>query len=237
MGSEAFRVGIAGQIQPVSSPALSVMVGAQQALDHALVGIGPLILQVGVDFGGRGRHPHQVQVGPTQQLQRRGRRREAQSTGLQPGKQKGVHRRSHEPARPDSRHRGADRGLEGPEAAVPLGDGWASVGCISRGNRRVGRGAGGNPAAQQLQLGGGGRPYRIGQLQLHRGHLPGLDLLDDRAPVGIPRNNGRTGTAPSQPGDPRAQVQSGLLAPLAVTGHAAHLEDGQHVLLADSGKA
>ena len=98
MGSEAFRVGIAGQVQPVTPPALSVVAGVQQPLDHVLVGIGTLILQVGFDFGGGGRHSHQVQVGPPQQLQPRGRRRVAQPPGLQPGQQEGIHRCSYQVA-------------------------------------------------------------------------------------------------------------------------------------------
>ena len=235
--SEAFRVGIAGQIKPVPPPPLAVMTGAQQALDHALIGIRPPVLQVGYDFGGGGGHPHQVQIGPPQQLQGGGRMREAQPPGLQPGQQEGIHRRPDQFLSPDFRNRGAHGRLEGPELAVLLGYGRTAIGFLGRGNRRVERGARGNPAAQQLQLDGRGRPHRIGQLQRHRRHLPRLDFLDDWALVRISRKDGRAGTASLQPGGPRPQVQPRLLQPLAVAGHAPHLEDGQHVLFADGGKA
>ncbi len=55
--------GITHQIQPVSSPFLSITIGSQQVIDHFLVSTGRRICFKGLHIGHRGRQARQIVVG------------------------------------------------------------------------------------------------------------------------------------------------------------------------------
>ena len=49
-----FVVGVARQIEPVATPALAVMLGSKQAINHFGEGVGRSVSNEGIDFSGRG---------------------------------------------------------------------------------------------------------------------------------------------------------------------------------------
>ena len=75
----AAGIGVAGDIQPVPAPLFAVMGRRQQVIDHLFPGVRRLVLDEGLDFGGRGRQPDQVEVGAADQG-RRGPLRPASSS-------------------------------------------------------------------------------------------------------------------------------------------------------------
>ena len=62
------RVPVAGEVEPMPSPALSVVRRSQQVVDHLLPGIGGLISQEGFDLSWRGRQSDQVKVGAADEI-------------------------------------------------------------------------------------------------------------------------------------------------------------------------
>ena len=58
----AVGVGIASQVEPVAAPAFAIVGRGQQAIDQTLVGIRGLVINKGVDLGGRGRQAQQVEA-------------------------------------------------------------------------------------------------------------------------------------------------------------------------------
>ena len=92
---EPVRVGIAGDVEPVSAPALAVARRRQEPLDHPFVGVGPLVGEERVDLGRGRRQAGQVERDPSQQLPPAGGGDRGQPLRLEPGQDEPVDRAAH----------------------------------------------------------------------------------------------------------------------------------------------
>ena len=64
---EAVGVGIAGNVEPVTSPALAVLGRTEQAVDQPLPCARLLIIYIGCRFGGRGKEAGKIEIGAAKQ--------------------------------------------------------------------------------------------------------------------------------------------------------------------------
>ena len=113
---EAVRVGVAGLVEPEPPPPLAVMGRGQQAIDQALVGVGPGVGQEGVDLLGAGRQAGQVERNAPQQ-----RRAIGLGGGLEPSPARAAARMNRSiglRTQPDERDLGDGRPTRGHERPV-----------------------------------------------------------------------------------------------------------------------
>ena len=110
----AFRVGVAGDVQPVAAPSLSVVGRGEKPVDDLGEGLGRLVGEVRGDLFGRGREADEVVRRAAEEGELVRRRREGQAPLLELREEEGVDRALDEPAR---LHRGEGHvlhRLEGP---------------------------------------------------------------------------------------------------------------------------
>ena len=180
-------VGVAGQVEPVASPALAVVGGTQKIVDEALVGVRARIFQKRLHLPGLGQQSDQVQIGPADQGRLLGFRGGLQALPVKTGEDETVDGIAHPGGIGNRRLRGTPDRLEGP---VP--------GRVARVllpvRSRVGPGESHPDPADQR------RDLMIGQ-RLLRGHfqLPlAADRMNEAALLGQTRGDGFTPIAPSE---------------------------------------
>ena len=191
-------VGIAGQIQPVAPPALSVVRRGQQAVDHLGEGQRRAVPDEGLHLLRRGGQADQVQAGPPYEYPPPCRFHRTHSLGLQPGQDESID------GRPGpltvcgcGRRRLAD-GLEAPEGPL-FGSDAVGVAVFTLRLRRLvlrfrPEGARADPGLQVADLVGiQGIPGR----HLETG-VGAPDRLDQQAGLRVPRKDGGTRLAPLQ---------------------------------------
>ena len=113
----AVGIGIADDIEPALRPALAVVLGLEQAIDHLRIGIGRMVGEEQVDFSGSGRQTDEVQRDSAQQAlfaRQGGRFQILRVEGVQ---QKRIDRCS-DPGVFDRRNRMADGLLKRPPVAA-----------------------------------------------------------------------------------------------------------------------
>ena len=180
-GVEPGDVAVAGRIQPMAAPTLTVVLRLQQRVDEPLVCIGPLVVEVGPDLLRRRRDSDQVQPGAAQQRELGGLGRETEPFGFEPCQQEGVNRRADPLSILHLRDGCGLRLPEGPELAVLVGH-----------RRRFGLVEGGalcvrpqepevrsvDPAGERPDLAVAERPAHARGRHLARGQLSDQDALD-----------------------------------------------------------
>ena len=136
----AVGVGIAGQVEPLHRHALAVLRQRQQAVHLLLVGVGGLVGEEGVHFGGRGRQAGEVEAEAAQQGGAVGLGRGLQSLAFQARQHEAVDRIARPLLIADGGQRGALRRHERP-VALPLRallDPFADGGDLRVGERGAG---------------------------------------------------------------------------------------------------
>ena len=136
----AVCVGIAGQIEPLHRHALAELRQRQQAVHLLLVGVGGLVGQEGVHFGGGGRQAGEVEAQAAQQGGAVGLGRGLESLAFEAREHEAVDRVARPLVVADGRHRGPLRRHERP-VTLPLGallDPFAHGGDLRFGERGAG---------------------------------------------------------------------------------------------------
>ena len=91
----AFRIGIAGRLQPVTRPVFAVARRGEKPFDEAVVRVGPRIVHDVVNVFRVGRHAGDVEVRTADESPAIGVTRKGQTARLEPLEQEGIDRRSH----------------------------------------------------------------------------------------------------------------------------------------------
>jgi len=118
----AVGVGVAGDVEPVAPPALTVGRRGQQPVHQALIARVGRVLDECLDLLRRRRQPGQVEGDAADQGLRSGLRGEPEALPPEPIQQEGVDRRPDLPAGPDRGRLRMPHRLEGPERAFLFGD-------------------------------------------------------------------------------------------------------------------
>ncbi len=63
----SFRIGIAGEVEPVAAPALTIAGRGEEAINHLVVGVGLRVGEEGLGLSGRRRQASQIKVSTTDQ--------------------------------------------------------------------------------------------------------------------------------------------------------------------------
>ena len=113
----AVGVGIAREIEPLHRHALAVLRQGQQAVHLLLVGVGGLVGEEGVDFGGGGRQAGEVEADAAQQGGAVGLGRGLESLAFQARQHQAVDRIARPLLIADGGHRGALRAARRPSGA------------------------------------------------------------------------------------------------------------------------
>ena len=181
-------VGIAGHVQPKSTPPFSIAGRIQQTVDEPLVGPRFPVLQESPDIGRFRREAGKIEGGSPDQGQPIGFRRQRQSPGFQFVQYEGVdgigtlfpmlHRRRRDlPGR-----------LESPEPAVPVAHQRVRLGAGDIGLDVLFRSALQNPLPELLQIGIRNGGYPDLEEPLLGRHLSGTDHLHHQALIRLSRN-------------------------------------------------
>ena len=211
VGLVAERVGVARDVEPVGGQALRVSGGRQQTIDHALVGVGPLVAQEGVELGQRRRQPRQVEGHAPQQRRAVRLRPRGQPGLLEPGQHEaieGVARARPRRRRPAGRVSRASRTTNGPHRARlprPSASGVGPRSARARASTRPGASARARP---RWRCGTPARCARRPPVRRRRSHrdLPSPKRVGRAA--GRPRAIRRPGRGTGSNG-PRAAAGSG----------------------------
>ena len=123
----AFRIGIAGQVEPVPSPAFTVVPAGQEAIDHPGVGTGLLVSQEGLDVFPRWGQSSQIESHASNQCLAIGFPGVPQGLLVEPLQEKRIDRVDDPVGRlvgHHLRHHWLARRLERPEVTVLVTDQW-----------------------------------------------------------------------------------------------------------------
>ena len=201
-----FAVGVAGDVQPVSAPSLSVLRVGQQPVDQPFPGVGRGVGNERGEFFGRGGPAEQIQVRASGQRAAVGVGRESQASVAHGLFQQGIDRGADSLRGVVGRHNRAFQRYETPPRSL-FGSDSQAVGQSVR-LRPGGRGPGRDPLAARLDLGGRHLFLPWGQFA---GGLPGPQAA-------LLRGSGhdrRTALSSGNHQPPQPQIQ---LAPLLLFG-------------------
>ena len=216
----AMSIGIPCLVEPMAPPALPVMGGGEQPIDQLAIELLLLGDRPGLESRDKSRHllrarqqPGQIEREPSDQGRRVRLRRRCDPLRLQAGQDERVDLVPH-PARLTNRRRGGPgERLKGPVALItcPLGD----------------------PAAEQLGLGGGDRGALRGRGRHHLRRLVGGDPSQQFTLLRSARRNDPVATTILCRPLERVEAQSGLAILLVrpVAGEAPIREDGSDVTI------
>ncbi len=194
----AFRVGIAGHVEPMTAPSLAVVRRLETTVDQPLVSIGTLVIdeRPGLLIGRW--QPQQVKVHAFHQGQPVSVRRKAEFLLFQPGQHERINRRPHTfLPDPNWQRRSCDR-LESPPGSLFRRNPQPLANLLRLGACRLG--TLGDPASDLLKFLGT-------DPDIPRGHRSLPESLHQETLVRIPGNNRRPGLAPGQHQPRQAKVQ------------------------------
>ena len=207
----AVSVGIAREVEPLHGHALAELRQGEEAIHLFLVGVGGLVGEEGIEFGGGGRESGEVEGDAAQQGGAVGFGRGLEAFAFEAGQHQAVDWGACPLVVVDGRHGGAHGRYEGP-VACPLGallDPFAYGGDLRLGER--GPGLTGRHAS-------GGRGADAGEETALRGVAGGDDAIGsavgEQALFGI-----------------EAEVRHAVLVVGTVTGEAVVGQDGAHVAI------
>ena len=161
VGAVAGRVGVAGDVEPVASPALSVGTRSEEPVDDPLPGIGGGVVEKGADLGGRRREAGEIEGDAAEEGAPIGERRRFQPSSFQPGDDEAVDVVGHEPRIRDGRRRCCQRTCKAPPRSGGFPRHAAKAGFK---HTRIG-GTGSDPGGEVVDLAGG--QCRPGILRRH----------------------------------------------------------------------
>ena len=219
VGAVAGRVGIAGDVEPVPSPAFAVGTRSEEPVDDALPGIGRRVSEEGVELLGRRGEAGEVERDAPQERAPIGERRRLQALGFQPGSDEAVDVVGHEPRIGDLRRDRRHRSRKAPPRRGRFAIHAAEAGFE---DARIGS-TRADPGGEVVDLAGGQR--RPGVLRRHRRNPVGmLHRAHQEARVTVAGNDRRPGVAAGLPALPGVERQAA--AGLAGGGRVAALAAG-----------
>lgn len=179
--SLAFGIGVAGEVEPEASPLLAIAGGIEQAVDQALVGAGPVVVEERVDLFWRGGQAGEVEGRAAKQGGAAGFWRERDVAIFEFAEKESVDGIADAVRVPHSRRCRLRRCFEGPGQFFGRG---ILVEAFP-GGRLGGLGSVGDPLSQRGEfsfgdlLDSGAAAYVLGR------HLVGLNFLDQRTGFGF----------------------------------------------------